>query len=66
MTSYTHTYLDIPDEYLDIIDLAILSHPNLLLEIQGINGKRLYFINDELSINDAMEAYTSLTSLLNS
>ena len=66
MTSYTHTYLDIPDEYLDIIDTAILSFPNLLLEIKGINGKRLYYINDELSINDAMEAYTSLTSLLNS
>lgn len=59
MTSYTHTYLDIPDEYLDIIDLAILSHPNLLLEIQGINGKRLYYIDEEFSINDAMELYSA-------
>lgn len=59
MISYTHEYLNIPDEFSDWIDIAILSYPNLLLEIQGINGKRLYYIDDDFSINDAMELYSA-------
>lgn len=57
MTSYTHEYLVIPDYLLDFIDLAIISYPHFLLEIHGINGKKLYQLDNETTALDAMETY---------
>lgn len=57
MTSYTYDYLVIPDYYQDFIDLAILIYPHFLLEIHGINGKKIYQLDNETTALDAMEAY---------
>lgn len=65
MMSYTHENLEIPDDFLDIIDTALISYPNFLLEIKGINGKKIYQLDDEFSAQIAMEIYSSLTSLSN-
>ena len=58
MMSYTHEWLEIPDEYLDIIDTAIISYPHCLLEIKGKNGKMLYQLDEETTALDAMESYS--------
>ena len=67
MMSYTHEWLEIPDDYQEIVDVAILTHPSFLLEIHGIYGKRRFVLDEDFSITDAMEIYTyfPLNSLSN-